>query len=65
MMHLHPACAITNFWPIEYFYDHVRIEQMLFEGAVDPVGGAMYPDLSRPGIGLQLKRADAERFRVG
>ena len=37
---------------------------MLFDGVVDPVKGAMRPDLSRPGIGLELKQADAEEFRV-
>lgn len=47
---------------IEYFYDHVRIEKMLFDGARDPEEGMMKPDLERPGIGLELKRADAERY---
>ena len=47
---------------IEYFHDHVRIEQMLFDGAVEPKSGALHPDLSRPGLGLELKRADAQRY---
>jgi L-alanine-DL-glutamate epimerase-like enolase superfamily enzyme len=64
MIHLHPACAIPNFWPIEYFYDHVRIEHMLFDGVVDPVDGALHPDLARPGMGLVLKRADAAPYQV-
>ena len=45
----------------EYFHDHVRIEQMLFEGVVAPVNGELAPDLSRPGMGLELKAADARR----
>jgi hypothetical protein len=49
---------------MEYFYDHVRIEGMLFDGAISPVGGMLRPDLSRPGLGLEFKRSDAERFAV-
>ena len=37
---------------------------MLFDGAPEPRDGMLAPDLSRPGLGLALKRADAERFRV-
>ena len=48
----------------EYFHDHVRIENMLFDGVVQPVGGALYPDLSRPGNGLEFKRVDAEKYAV-
>jgi hypothetical protein len=42
----------------------VRIEGVLFDGAQSPVQGMLYPDLSRPGLGLELKRADAERYTV-
>jgi L-alanine-DL-glutamate epimerase-like enolase superfamily enzyme len=47
---------------VEYFHDHVRIERMLFDGVIEPVSGVLTPDLLRPGLGLELKRADAERF---
>jgi L-alanine-DL-glutamate epimerase-like enolase superfamily enzyme len=30
---------------------------------LDPAGGMMSPDLSRPGHGLTLRDADAERYR--
>jgi L-alanine-DL-glutamate epimerase-like enolase superfamily enzyme len=63
-LHLHPAAAIPNLWPIEYFHDHVRIENMLFDGVVQPVEGALRPDRSRPGMGLTLKQTDAQRFRI-
>jgi len=43
-------------------HDHVRIEQMLFDGAVSPIGGALEPDASRPGLGLEWKSRDAERY---
>ena len=61
-IHLHPAAALENFVHLEYFHDHVRIEHMLFDGVVDPIDGAIAPDLDRPGIGLELKREEAERY---
>jgi Enolase C-terminal domain-like/FAD binding domain len=55
-IHLHPACALTGFRHAEYFYDHVRIEERLFEGVARPINGCLQPDLSRPGIGLEFKK---------
>lgn len=63
-LHLHPALAIPNFYIAEYFYDHVRIEKMFFDGVVEPVDGKMNPDLSRPGLGLEFRRKDAERYEL-
>jgi L-alanine-DL-glutamate epimerase-like enolase superfamily enzyme len=63
-LHLHVGCAVPGLRHIEYFHDHVRIEEMLFDGPPRPVRGALQPDLSRPGIGLALKHRDAERFSV-
>src|SRR5205823_534642 len=63
-LHIHPCCALSPVRHIEYFHDHVRIEHMLFDGALTPVHGLLHPDLSRPGIGLEIKRADAERYAV-
>jgi hypothetical protein len=37
---------------------------MLFDGTLDPSGGALRPDPTRPGLGLVLKGPDAARFRV-
>jgi L-alanine-DL-glutamate epimerase-like enolase superfamily enzyme len=61
-LHAHVCCALPNVRHIEYFHDHARIEHMLFEGALEPVDGALRPDRSRPGMGLELKQADARRF---
>jgi L-alanine-DL-glutamate epimerase-like enolase superfamily enzyme len=61
-LHLHVACASPRIRHLEYFHDHARIEHMLFDGAGEPAGGVLAPDLSRPGVGLELKRADAARF---
>jgi L-alanine-DL-glutamate epimerase-like enolase superfamily enzyme len=60
----HAFCAAVRLRHLEYFHDHVRVESMLFDGTVDPTGGALRPDRSRPGLGLELKRSDADRFRV-
>ena len=62
-LHLHLACASRPLRHVEYFHDHVRIERMLFDGFRAPVNGAMSPDLTRPGVGLEFKRKDAEQFR--
>ena len=61
-LHTHAACAVTPFKNLEYFHDHVRIERMFFDGLPQLVNGELRPDLSRPGLGLELKQADAQRF---
>jgi L-alanine-DL-glutamate epimerase-like enolase superfamily enzyme len=63
-LHLHPACALTQIEHLEYFHDHVRCDHLLFDGVVDPVDGILHPDLSRPGLGLTLKRKDAARYAL-
>ena len=63
-IHVHPCCAIVPLRHLEYFHDHVRIEQLFFDGVLEPVAGELRPDLSRPGNGLELKRADAERYAI-
>lgn len=57
----HVCCAIESLVHLEYFHDHVRLERMLFDGTLDPEGGALRPDSSRPGHGLSLK-LDVERW---
>ena len=61
-LHVHPLCAVQQLEHLEYFHDHARIEAMLLDGVPEPDGGALRPDLDRPGHGLELKRADAERY---
>ena len=60
----HAFCGVQRLRHLEYFHDHVRVESMLFDGVLEPVGGALWPDRSRPGLGLEVKRSDAKRFRV-
>ena len=52
----HICCAAPRFRHVEYFHDHVRVERMLFDGVLEPEEGALRPDRSRPGLGLELKR---------
>ena len=61
-LHLHPCCAMAPLRNIEYFYDHVRIEKMFFDGVPELADGRLRPDLTRSGMGLEFKRADAVRF---
>jgi L-alanine-DL-glutamate epimerase-like enolase superfamily enzyme len=61
-LHVAACCAVPRLAPMEYFYDHARIEHMLFDGALDPVDGKLRPDRSRPGLGLELKRSEAQKY---
>jgi L-alanine-DL-glutamate epimerase-like enolase superfamily enzyme len=61
-LHTHACCSVTPVRHLEYFHDHVRIEQMFFDGMIPPKDGELCPDLSRPGMGIELKQADVERF---
>jgi L-alanine-DL-glutamate epimerase-like enolase superfamily enzyme len=63
-LHLHPGCAVKPMVHLEYFYDHARIERLIFDGAAEPIDGLMRPALSQPGLGLILKRADAQKFAL-
>ena len=61
-IHAHACCATEMLVHCEYFHDHARIEKVLFDGALNPEGGVLTPDPSRPGFGIELKRTDAARY---
>lgn len=61
---LHAALAAKRLRHVEYFYDHVRIERKFFDGATLPRNGCLQADLSRPGIGLTFKAADASEYAL-
>jgi L-alanine-DL-glutamate epimerase-like enolase superfamily enzyme len=64
-VHAHLCCAARRARHVEYFFDHVRIEQMLFDGPTTRhTDGYLSPDLNRPGLGLEFKARDAEKFKV-
>jgi L-alanine-DL-glutamate epimerase-like enolase superfamily enzyme len=62
LLHTHVCCSATPVRHLEYFHDHVRIERLFFDGVPEPVKGELQPDLSRPGMGMELKKKDVERF---
>ena len=49
---------------MEFFHDHSRIERIFFDGFCEPQNGVMKPDLSRAGMGLELKEKDAAAYLV-
>ncbi|HET8601914.1 MAG TPA: enolase C-terminal domain-like protein [Segeticoccus sp.] len=62
----HVGAAVWHLRHLEYFHDHVRIEGMVFDGVLDPQpGGLLQPDRSRPGLGLEVREADIEKYRSG
>jgi L-alanine-DL-glutamate epimerase-like enolase superfamily enzyme len=63
-IHLPVAAACPHLKNMEWFHDHVRIEHLLFEGAPEIHDGAVAPDLQRAGHGLELRRTDAEKYRI-
>jgi L-alanine-DL-glutamate epimerase-like enolase superfamily enzyme len=63
-LHTHIGCAAPAVRHAEYFHDHVRIERMIFDGIVEPRTGALRPGLDKPGLGLTLKRADAQKGAI-
>ena len=63
-LHLHPCCALKNVVHIEYFHDHERIENMLFDNPPQPLNGFLVPDLQKPGTGLELKEKDIEKYKI-
>jgi L-alanine-DL-glutamate epimerase-like enolase superfamily enzyme len=64
-LHAHLACVTTRTRHVEYFFDHTRIEQALFEGAtIRHENGVLRPDPEQPGFGLEFKAKDAAKFRV-
>lgn len=62
--HLHVAMALNSFYIGEYFQDHARIEQMLFDDVAVPVAGELSIDKSRPGAGIEFKHQDAEQYKI-
>jgi L-alanine-DL-glutamate epimerase-like enolase superfamily enzyme len=61
-IHAHALAAVPNLRHLEWFHDHVRIERMLFDGFPEPEEGAVRTDPDRAGLGVELRRADAERY---
>lgn len=54
--HAHVAASARRLIHIEMFFDHVRLEHMVFDGIPELRAGALVLDRSRPGNGLELRR---------
>jgi L-alanine-DL-glutamate epimerase-like enolase superfamily enzyme len=63
-LHAAVAAATPNLRHIEWFHDHVRIERLLFSGALQPCGGELTPADDAAGIGMEMRDSDAQRYRV-
>lgn len=63
-IHAHVCCAAQQVIHTEYFFDHVRLEKMAFDGAIEAKGGVLRPDLSRAGLGLAWKMRDMLPYQV-
>ncbi|KVZ28758.1 mandelate racemase [Burkholderia cepacia] len=63
-LHRHVGCIVPGMRHIEWFHDHVRIERMMFDGAPVLVDGALEIDVTRPGLGLELRTADVAAFAI-
>lgn len=63
-VHAHLGCVTPRTEHVEYFHDHVRIEEMVFQGAVSAVDGKLTPDPLALGFGVTLKRSAADSYRV-
>ena len=61
--HLHApvAAATPNLRHLEWFHDHVRIEERLFDGFPTPRDGAIVPPDS-PGHGLAVRTPDLAAY---
>ena len=63
-IHAHLGCVAQPLRHVEYFHDHVRLENVCFDGALKPVNGRLRPDPNKPGLGLTLLREKMERYSV-
>ncbi|MGK3647171.1 enolase C-terminal domain-like protein [Pseudarthrobacter enclensis] len=57
------AAATPNFRHLEWFHDHVRIENLFFDGTLAPDGGSVSPG-DAPGNGLSLRKAEAAKYEA-
>jgi L-alanine-DL-glutamate epimerase-like enolase superfamily enzyme len=63
-LHLHPGVSMNRTIHLEYFRDHVRLEALLLDGVPALRAGALAPNMTRTGNGLELRRKEAARYAV-
>ena len=60
-LHAHVGATANRLVHIEHFFDHVRMEHLLFDGAPEVRAGTITHDPRRPGLGLELREREARR----
>ncbi|THJ68788.1 mandelate racemase [Arthrobacter echini] len=63
-LHAHVGATTPNLRHLEYFSDHVRIEQLVFDNALTPEGGDLVPSRDLQGHGMTLRQERAAPYRV-
>lgn len=63
-LHRAVAPAAPNLRHLEYFHDHVRLEDLFFEGVARARQGSVIEVSAEPGIGICLKAPDVDQYRV-
>jgi L-alanine-DL-glutamate epimerase-like enolase superfamily enzyme len=63
-LHAPVAASVPNLRHVEYFYDHARLDPVLFNGIVEPCDGVLRPQEDLPGHGFELDHERAEQYRV-
>ncbi|HEY3829925.1 MAG TPA: enolase C-terminal domain-like protein [Solirubrobacteraceae bacterium] len=61
-IHAHVGAAIEPLAHVEYFHDHARIEELLFDGPPPLRDGFLCPDPAVSGMGLAVREDEAERY---
>lgn len=62
-LHVALCCHAPTAVHVEWFHDHVRIEQRLFDGAAEVVDGRVMPS-REPGLGLVFRDAQAREYSL-
>ncbi len=63
-IHAHVCAAVEPLAHVEYFHDHARIEELLFDGTPALRDGLLCPDPAVAGMGLVLREDEAERYEL-
>jgi L-alanine-DL-glutamate epimerase-like enolase superfamily enzyme len=63
-IHLHACLSQSNVCHMEFFHDHVRIEETYFDGFPKLENGCLIPHLDRLGHGLELKDQDIQKYLI-
>jgi L-alanine-DL-glutamate epimerase-like enolase superfamily enzyme len=63
-LHAAVMCHVQAGVHMEYFFDHARIERLLFDGVPEVENGRISPQREQPGFGFALKEKDAQRYAL-